>query len=339
MTKAANQIQENSVSVQFSGAEYDCAPGESLLDALLRHKVDLAYSCKKGTCLSCILKADGPVPAAAQEGLQPALAEQGYFLPCLCPPQDGMAIRAAEGDGIFLDARIESIDKLAPLVTRIRLKPEQKFEYQAGQFINLRRADGLTRSYSLASVPGQDDFLELHVKQLENGTMSNWLAEGASAGEAVKIQGPNGSCYYLDGSSDRSLMLIGNGAGLAPLWGIARDALGRGHQGDIHLFHGSRHADGLYLRGELASLATAHANFHYRPCLSGVVAQGSCRPGRAEEVAFRDHPDLKGWRLYLCGYPPMVEAARKTAFLKGAALSDILGDAFELRNLRRKSRG
>ncbi len=310
-----------------------------MLDALLRHKIDLAYSCRKGTCLSCILKADGPVPTAAQEGLQPALAKQGYFLPCRCPPLDGMVVEPAEGDGLYSDARIESIEKLAPLITRLRLRPSGVFDYRAGQFINLRCADGPTRCYSLASVPGGDGLLELHVKRLENGLMSNWVAEDASAGDAVEIQGPNGSCCYLDGDAGRPLMLIGNGAGLAPLWGIARTALGRGHQGDIHLYHGSRHADGLYLQEELTALDAEHANFHYHPCLSGAALQRKYRRGRADEVAFGDQQDLKGWHLYLCGYPPMVEAARKTAFLRGAALGDILGDAFELRELRTKPRG
>jgi NAD(P)H-flavin reductase len=338
VTDAANQTKQESTIVYFSGTAHECAPGETVLDALLRHNPDLAYSCRKGTCLSCILKADGPVPAAAQEGLQPTLVKQGYFLPCLCPPVDGMRVEAAEGDGLFLDARIESIEKLASHMTRVRLSPGAAFAYQAGQFINLRRSGGPTRSYSLASVPGRDDLLELHVKRLENGLMSNWLADAAGPGDGVEIQGPNGSCFYLEGNADGPLMLIGNGAGLAPLWGIARDALGQGHQGEIHLYHGSRHTEGLYLQDELRALAGEHVNFHYHPCLSGMGVPENCRRGRAEEVAFADHQDLKDWRLYLCGYPPMVEAARKTAFLKGAALKNILGDAFELRELRAKPR-
>lgn len=262
----------------------------------------------------------------------------GVFLPCLCPATDGLAIEPATGSGLFLDATIESIEKLAPLMTRVRLKPAEAFENKAGQFINLRRADGLTRSYSLASVPGADDMLELHIKKLGNGLMSNWIADGAGADDSVQVQGPNGACFYLDGIVDNPLMLIGNGAGLAPLWGIVRDALNRGHQGEIHLYHGSRHADGLYLRDELAKLAGKHENFHYHPCLSGKTVDEGCRRGRAEEVAFGDQQNLKGWYLYLCGYPPMVEAARKIAFLNGADLGNILCDAFELRELRTKPR-
>jgi len=63
-----------------------------------------------------------------------------------------------------------------------------------------------------------------------------------------------------------------------------------------------------------------------------------CRNGRAEDVALADHPDLSGWRVYLCGYPPMVNDARRRAFLAGAGMSDIYVDPFELRELRKKPR-
>ena len=61
--------------------------------------------------------------------------------------------------------------------------------------------------------------------------------------------------------------------------------------------------------------------------------------GRAENVAFADNPKLDGHRVYLCGYPPMVNAAKKKAYLMGADLADIYIDPFELRDLRSTPRG
>ncbi len=55
-------------------------------------------------------------------------------------------------------------------------------------------------------------------------------------------------------------------------------------------------------------------------------------------MAFSDLADLKGWRVFLCGYPPMVHSAKKLAYLAGAALDDILTDPFELRELRQTPR-
>ncbi len=202
--------------------------------------------------------------------------------------------------------------------------------YRAGQFINLRRDDGMVRSYSLASVPALDDLLELHVKRLPRGVMSNWLFDRLEAGIGLDIQGPNGACFYGPGRPETPLLLIGNGSGLAPLIGIARDALASGHEGEIRLYHGTRHRQGLYLHETLLAMAEDHANFIYTPCVSGENGQS----GRAENVAFADNPQLDGHRVYLCGYPPMVKAAKKQAYLMGAELADIYADPFELRDLR-----
>jgi NAD(P)H-flavin reductase len=54
------------------------------------------------------------------------------------------------------------------------------------------------------------------------------------------------------------------------------------------------------------------------------------REGRAEAQALCDHPQLKGWRVYLCGHPGMVQTAKRKAYLAGASLTDIYADPFVL---------
>ena len=49
---------------------------------------------------------------------------------------------------------------------------------------------------------------------------------------------------------------------------------------------------------------------------------------RASDVAFERFTDLTGWRVYLCGAPGMVKAARQMAYLAGAELNQIWSDAF-----------
>lgn len=338
MAKSGALPSERPVVIRYGGGEYTCLPDETVLDALLRDGADAPYSCRKGSCLSCMMRsASGDLPAGAQDGLRDTLRDQGYFLACRCIPIGDMDVTAPDDAAVFGRAVVTEVECLAPTICRVRLESATPLYYHAGQFINLRRDDGLVRSYSLASVPSIETFLELHVKRLDGGEMSNWIFDGLKPGAALDIQGPNGACYYLPGAPDRPLLLIGNGSGLAPLYGIARDALNDGHTGPVQLYHGSRMADGLYLRDALTALAGEHPNFDYAPCLSGEIADG-CRKGRAEAVAFADHPDLKGFQLYLCGYPPMVNAARKAAFMAGAALPDIHADPFELRELRKEPR-
>lgn len=326
-------------AIAFDGATYDCGDGETVLDALLRQGIEIPYSCKMGVCLSCLLKAEPvQVPAAAQDGLRETLREQGYFLACQCQLDGALTVSLGEESDIFGRAKVIGIERLAPQVCRVAIEPATPLYYRAGQFVNLRRDDGLTRSYSLASVPRLESHLELHVKRLPGGQMSNWIFDGLAPGDTLDIQGPSGGCYYAPGRPDQDLLLIGNGTGLAPLIGIARDALNDGHSGSIHLYHGTREADGLYLRAELMALAAEHGNFKYIPCLSGDSVAPGCRPGRAESVAFSDFTALEGWRVFLCGYPPMVHSAKQLAYLAGAALDNILTDPFELRELRQTPR-
>ncbi len=323
------------VSLRYADVAYDYGEGETVLDALLRQDAAVPYSCRNGVCLTCMMRCRGGAPPAdSQGGIKDSLRLEGHFLPCICTADGDLAFELPNDDELYGRAILRRIEQLSPSVCRLFLEPATPLYYRAGQFINLRRDDGLVRSYSLASVPRLDDNLELHVKRLPRGEMSNWLFEEAQADTGLDIQGPNGDCFYVPGRPGTPLLLIGNGSGLAPLIGIARDALSSGHEGEIQLYHGTRHPEGLYLDETLRAMAEDHANFTYRACVSGESGQS----GRAENVAFAEHPGLDGYRVYLCGYPPMVHAARKRAYLMGAALADVYADPFELRDLRHTPR-
>jgi NAD(P)H-flavin reductase len=121
---------------------------------------------------------------------------------------------------------------------------------------------------------------------------------------------------------------VGTGTGLAPLIGIARDALRQGHSGPIHLYHGSSTAEGLYLMAELREMDQANANFHYQPCVSRGTVPDGVRSGRAADLALQDFAKLSGWRVYLCGREDMVKALQKKTFLAGASMQDIFADPF-----------
>lgn len=333
-------------TIRFDNSEINCPPGATLLAACEQAGVTIPYSCRNGACLTCMLRVTkGEVRLDWQAGIRPTLAAQGHVLACRCTPDADLSVVLPEDSHLFGRAMIAAIERPTENIARVRLRPANDMFFHGGQFINVRRADGLVRSYSIASVPRIDTMLEIHVKRLPGGAMSNWFCDAARPGMAVDIQGPNGDCYYLPGDKDRPLMLVGNGTGVAPLAAIARDALLDGHAAPVHLYHGSRHPPGLYLDTELRALAGDHANFVYHPCLSGWPggnlpdwAPTGCGAGRAEDIAFADHTDLKGWRVFLCGYPPMVHASRKRAYLAGAAMDDILSDAFELRDLRSEPR-
>jgi NAD(P)H-flavin reductase/ferredoxin len=328
------------VEVSFAGRTYACADGTSVLDALLRGGVAHPFSCKVGTCLTCMARAtEGKVPARSQKGLKPTLAAQGYFLPCVCEPEGPLRMAGVEDADLFGRAVVSRKEILSSDVVRVWLRLATPLYYRAGQFLNLRRADGLQRSYSIASVPHLDEEVELHVKRMPNGRMSIWIFDELEVGQALDVSGPNGDCFYLPGKPDQPLLLIGTGTGLAPLIGVVRDALASGHSGPIHLYHGARSEAGLYLSAELAGLANGNPNLDVYSCVSDAspVLDGH-REGFAPDLALADAGNLKGWRVYLCGHPAMVNAAKMAAYLAGADLADILADPFDFQELRGEPR-
>ncbi|MCY1019006.1 FAD-binding oxidoreductase [Pyxidicoccus sp. MSG2] len=313
--------------VKHESRWYPLESGESVLDGLLRQGVSVPNSCRAGACQSCLMKAErGTVPEAARVGLKDTLVAQGYFLACTCRPPAGTELEVAGAEALRVPARISSLTLLSSDVLRVRLVTDVPFEYRAGQYVSLVRADGLTRSYSLASLPREGE-LELHVRLLPGGAMSCWLAGVARPGDAVQLQGPAGSCFYVPGRPEQPLLLAGTGTGLAPLYGIVRDALEAGHSGPIWLFHGARGPEGLYLRDALRELAERHPQLHYRP---GVLAGGSrdVAEGPLDVLIRAECPKPVGFRAYLCGDPQLVLSLRKKLFLSGLSLKDLHADSF-----------
>jgi ferredoxin-NADP reductase/ferredoxin/truncated hemoglobin YjbI len=325
--------------LKYEGRQVVTREGESVLDAFLRQGITIPFSCRNGVCHVCLQRCvEGTIPHVAQRGLRKELRDHGYFMTCKCVALADMEI--APPSNLYSTTVVHSKEMLSPYVCKLLLEPASGMPYHAGQFINLRRPDGLIRSYSLASLPEQDYFLELHVLRKRGGTMSNWLLDELKPGDEIDIQGPSGECYYRPEAHGRPLLLAATGTGLAPLYGIVRDALLQGHEQEIHLYHGGRNEDRYYLRKELRALEQQHKNFHYHECMSGTEAPPpGIFAGRVHAVALARHGNLHGWHVFLAGLAEMVDAGEQLAVRHGAEPNAIHSDAFALRDLRIKPRG
>ncbi|MEH6404150.1 MAG: 2Fe-2S iron-sulfur cluster-binding protein [Sneathiella sp.] len=323
----------------YSGRTISCDKGQTVLDALLAESFVVPYSCKAGSCQTCLLKCVyGRVPEDAKAGVKDTLLKQGYFLPCLCHPTENLFLQSSTDTELFSTVTVRGKNFLSEKVCQILVESALPLYYHAGQFVNLRNSQGVVRSYSLASVPKLDKCLEFHVARYRNGSMSSWLHDSLEVGQTLDMSGPMGNCFYLPGNPSQDILLIGTGTGLAPLLGIVRDALATEHKGNLLLFHGSQEKEGLYLHKEITELARLYKNFYYYPCLSKEDASYPYKISRADDLAFTTLSDLQGWRVFLCGSPPMVNGAKRKAFLLGAGLADIYADPFEVKELRSEDR-
>ena len=314
--------------ISYGGQLYECGE-QSVLDCLTAQGVSVPSSCHSGVCQTCLMRAvKGEVPDKAQAGLKQTLAAQNYFMACSCYPEQDIEVVLPKAGMGKLETRVTEVEFLNTDILGIRLKPSRRFEYKAGQFINLFKDETTARCYSLASVPALDGELFLNVRKVPSGLVSGWVFANLKAGDDITISEATGDCFYVPGNPQQNILLIATGSGLAPLYGIIRDALLNGHQGKLSLYHGSYNTSGFYLTKELRMLAYTHSNFSYVPCVSEGEAPAGYAPGMVLDIALADNPDLSGWRVFLCGNPNMVNAGRQQTFLAGASLRDIFADPF-----------
>lgn len=316
-------------AIEIAGHRFNTVPRESVLDCLLRHGYSIPFSCRNGVCQTCLMRlVKGKIPADAQKGLRETQKIQNYFLPCACQAEEDIEIALPDTPPVKTTTYVVEKKLLAPKIMRLRLAIPTAFSYEPGQYVNLHLPQLGMRSYSLASLPEQDNFLEFHIALKNGGKISTWIHTRLSAGDSVDISMPMGECFYTSQHLNQPLLLIGTISGLSPLYGILRRALKLGHRGPIQLYHGSHNQDGLYLMEELTRLCNQYANLSYRPCSSREKLSAPFLYGRASELALAQHTNLSGWRLYLCGNAEMVNTTRLTAFLAGASLQDIHSDSF-----------
>ena len=316
--------------IHFEGQAIEIAPGETVLQGIERHGGQLPAVCRRGVCRACLVKARrGAVPAAAQKGLKEAIRRQGLFMACQCQPSEELELERC-GSAAAFDSCVERVERLSERVLRVDLSAPDGFQHEAGQFIQLERpGDGVTRAYSIASLPG--GALELHVALLPGGSMSQWLV--GAEGQPVRLRGSFGECHYLAGEPERPLCLAGTGTGLAPLLGVLRAALAAGHRAPIRLYHGSVQTSGLYLWAELTALARRASNLRVvgsvleAPASEG-DGSGAIRVESLDAAIARDGAPHPEERVFLCGQADLVRALQKKFYLSGVPLERIHADAF-----------
>src|SRR5262245_54234835 len=132
--------------VLFDGKVYDREENETVLDALLRQGVDISYSCRRGTCFTCLLRApQAYLPPVSQRGLRRTVCAEGYFLACrFTPTEDEVTIHRPREAELYGRAMVRAKLPASDSACRLFLEPATPLYYHPGQFINVRRADGLT---------------------------------------------------------------------------------------------------------------------------------------------------------------------------------------------------
>jgi NAD(P)H-flavin reductase/hemoglobin-like flavoprotein len=204
-------------------------------------------------------------------------------------------------------AEIVSHELRAPGVAVIRLHPSEPLPYQAGQYVPVQvtRWPRVWRTYSIANAPRPGGLIELHVRAVPGGAVSNTLAYHSAAGDCILLGAADGTMTLAD--SDRDLLCVAGGTGLAPIKAIIEHALAA-PSGDrerkITLFFGARQHFDLYDLEDLQLLESACPALRVLPVLSNEPGYGGLAGPLPDIVGA--HGLFEASDAYVCGPPAMV---------------------------------
>ncbi|SNT38226.1 ferredoxin-NAD(P)+ reductase (naphthalene dioxygenase ferredoxin-specific) [Noviherbaspirillum humi] len=308
-------------------------PGANLLDVLREHQVPVSYSCTAGRCGTCRCKVTrGDVLESGPEAKITNPGEGRFVLACMSTVTESCEIEIPEPDEVvihparIIKASVTAIEDMTHDIRRLRLRPAKPLEFSPGQYVNLQFTPDHVRPYSMAGLCS-DGELEFHVRVVPDGRVSGYVANQLKVGDSVRVTGPLGTAY-LRRKHEGPMLCVAGGTGLAPVLSIVRGALAAGMRNPIHLYFGVRSPQDIYGAQWLQALAERHANLNVQIVVAMGNEDASLRSGLVTDAVAADWNDFSGWRAYLCGAPPMVEAAAMMVKLRGIQAEHVYADAF-----------
>jgi len=315
--------------------------GRNLLEVLRENHLPISYSCLSGRCGTCRCRVVlGQVRDSGPELGRPPACQDNYVLACQAMLTDNCSIELPEVDEVvvhparIVKGTVTAIEQATHDIRRIRVKLAKPMAFSPGQYAMLQFTPEHIRPYSMACLPDDDEW-EFQVRRVPEGRVTAYIFEELKVGATLKISGPLGTAY-LRQKHTGPLLCVGGGTGLAPVLSIVRGALAQGMRNPIHVYFGVRSVADIYDAERLKALAEAHSNLS----IHIVVASGNTsdaeqgqekwalRSGLVTDAIEKDFERLTGWRAYLCGAPPLVEALNLLVTRMGILPTQVHADAF-----------
>ncbi len=322
-----------------SGKTFKVESGETVLEAALRQNVGLPYGCRNGACGSCkgnIVSGTVDYGAHQARTLSDEEKAAGKALFCCAKPLSDLVLDVREisaGDVQIrtLPCRVEKIDKVAHdvAVLKLRLPANERLQFRAGQYIDILLKDGKRRSFSMANAPHADEFIELHIRALPDGTFSQHVMNDMKERAILRFEGPLGS-FFLREESDKPIIFMAGGTGFAPIKSVIEHALHTHVDRQMVLYWGARSMRDLYMAELPGRWQRDYSHFTFIPVLSEPLPEDSWqgRTGLVHQAILDDFADLSGYEVYACGAPGMIEVGQKAFEACGLPENAFFADAF-----------
>jgi propane monooxygenase reductase subunit len=308
------------------GIEIEVGEEQTILRAAAEQGIMLMHGCKEGQCASCksfILDGDDiEHDRYSTFALPDYELEEGYTLLCRAHAYEDLTIELLHYDEEMIRSGLPIQQGVAEVVANdlvthdirhlvLRLIEPAEIKFFPGQYMDIAiPGSDAVRSFSMANTTSREGGrLEFVIKIYPDGHFSKFLDERVAVGDRLDLNGPYGVFTLRD--SDAGLVFIGGGAGMAPILSLLRSMAERGLERKATFFYGARGRRDLCFEDELRALEDKLPDFRYLPALSEPADDDGWtgETGLITDVVRRHATDLTGAHAYVCGPPPMVEAA------------------------------
>jgi len=306
------------------GIEIEVDEQQTVLRAAFDQGLMLMHGCKEGQCSACksfLLDGDDvELDKYSTFALPDFEKEEGFTLLCRAHVYEDVTIELLNYDEEMIRSGlpIQEVETevvandpvthdLRHLVLRL-VSPDVDFKFFPGQYVDISvPGTDEVRSFSMANTSARESGqLEFVIKVYPDGLFSEYLDKQLTVGDRLTVTGPYG-VFMLRDAPDTDLIFVGGGAGMAPILCLIRSMAERGIDRKAVYYYGARRRADLCFEDELRALEQTLPNFRFVPALSDEDWEGE--NGLITDVVSRSEPALARAHGYICGPPPMVEAA------------------------------
>jgi len=324
--------------------------GDNLLNAALEQGVPWPHDCRVGSCSTCrcTLKS-GKIKALTDFSyvLDQDQLKSGMILACQTRLKSDVEIEVELSDDApavalnSYEGKIISATNLTHDIKELVIKCEGNVEHAGmpGQYseVKISSIDD-PRSYSYAKAPKQENPGEFtfYVRLVPKGQFTEWLFAEDRIGEAVKVTGPYGQFYRRD--EDSTMVCIAGGSGMSAIKAILEDSAAEQVKRNCLFFFGARTQDDLYCVADMASIGSKwnkDYSFEFVPVLNMEPEDSDWQGARGLVTDYMKSAYVDSGKLsldnaqgYLCGPPPMIDAAIEVMVDQGMNRDNIYFDKF-----------
>ena len=188
----------------------------------------------------------------------------------------------------------------------LTIRPDQPLPYRPGQYVGVQvpRWPRVWRNFSIANAPRSSNLIDLHVRAVCGGMVSNALVH-AGVGDTLLL-GPARGEMTLPADCGRELICVAGGTGLAPLKALIEGVASGGEQWPrtITLFLGARREQDLYDMTDLRVLQSGYPSLAIIPVISQQRGYGGIT-GLLHEIVIK-HARLSDSEVFVSGPDAMV---------------------------------